>query len=99
MVRQFQQSYFDGRYQSTFWGYSAPDFAAVARAYGIAATTVERPEDVERCGLSFLGRDPAGPALLEVMVDTFANAYPKLAFGRPITEMEPFATPLGMEGT
>ena len=30
MVRQFQQSYFEGRYQSTLWGYSAPDFAAVA---------------------------------------------------------------------
>ena len=30
MVRQFQETYFDGRYQSTVWGYSAPDFAAVA---------------------------------------------------------------------
>ena len=27
MVRQFQESYLDGRYQSTVWGYSAPDFA------------------------------------------------------------------------
>ena len=33
------------------------------------------------------------------MVDTFANVYPKIAFGRPMTEMEPLATPLEMEGT
>ncbi len=30
MVRQFQESYFDARYQSTYWGYSAPDFTSVA---------------------------------------------------------------------
>ncbi|MDO9579131.1 MAG: thiamine pyrophosphate-binding protein, partial [Bacteroidales bacterium] len=33
MVRQFQESYFDKRYQSTYWGYSAPDFSKIAQAY------------------------------------------------------------------
>jgi acetolactate synthase I/II/III large subunit len=33
------------------------------------------------------------------MIDTMANAYPKVAFGKPITEMEPFAKPVEMEGT
>jgi acetolactate synthase-1/2/3 large subunit len=28
-----------------------------------------------------------------------ANAYPKIAFGHPITEMEPLATPIGLEST
>ncbi|QDV35471.1 thiamine pyrophosphate-binding protein [Tautonia plasticadhaerens] len=98
MVRQFQQSYFDERYQSTYWGYSAPDFAAVAAAYGVASRRVEDPGEA-RGALEALWRDPLEPFLLEVMVDTFANAYPKLAFGRPITEMEPFAKPLDMEGT
>jgi acetolactate synthase-1/2/3 large subunit len=46
-----------------------------------------------------LWRDPRSPGLLEVAVDPFANAYPKMAFGRPISEMEPRATPLEMEGT
>jgi acetolactate synthase-1/2/3 large subunit len=98
MVRQFQQSYFDGNYQSTYRGYSAPDFAAVARAYRIAARRVEAPAELGE-SLDELGRDPASPFLLEVVVDTFANAYPKLAFGRPITGMEPFARPIDMEGT
>ena len=98
MVRQFQESYFDGRYQSTYWGYSAPDFAAVADAYGIRSRCVDDPVNA-RVALDDLWRDPMEPFLLEVMVDTFANAYPKLAFGRPISEMEPLATPLDMEGT
>ena len=98
MVRQFQESYFDGRYPSTVLGYSAPSFAAVAAAYGIAAqhgaTTPTTSGSPAR-----LWRDPAAPGLLEVAVDTYANAYPKLAFGKPITEMEPFAKPIAMEGT
>jgi acetolactate synthase-1/2/3 large subunit len=98
MVRQFQESYFDGRYPSTLLGYSAPSFAAVAAAYGISARAIEDPDEVEE-GIAGLWDDPLAPALLEVVVDTYANAYPKLAFGKPITEMEPFSKPIAMEGT
>ena len=98
MVRQFQESYFEQRYQSTYWGYSAPDFVDVARAYGIDGSTVSDPADVATA-LQALWQEPGKPYLLQVIIDTFANAYPKLAFGRPITEMEPFAKPIGMEGT
>jgi acetolactate synthase-1/2/3 large subunit len=98
MVRQFQESYFDSRYQSTLWGYSAPDFAKVAAAYGLDARAVRAPDEVEDA-VRWLWRDPAKPALLQVMVDKMTNVYPKLAFGRPITEMEPFSKPLAMEGT
>ena len=98
MVRQFQQSYFSERYQSTLWGYSAPDFARVAEADGIESHRVIDPGDLED-GLRRMWADPSAPFLLQVMVDTMANAYPKLAFGRPLTEMEPMAQPVEMEGT
>jgi acetolactate synthase I/II/III large subunit len=98
MVRQFQQSYFEARYASTWWGYSAPDFAKVAQAYGVEATTIARPEDVP-VGLQSLWQDSAEPYLLQVMIDPLTNAYPKIAFGRPMTEMEPLATPLEIEST
>ncbi len=98
MVRQFQQSYFDERYQSTFHGYTAPDFPEIARAYRIESSRVASPEEIS-AGVAALWRDPTAPYLLEVMIDTFANAYPKLAFGHPISHMEPFAVPLDMEGT
>jgi acetolactate synthase-1/2/3 large subunit len=49
--------------------------------------------------LKWLWADPLEPALLQVMIDQHANAYPKMAFGRGPTEMEPFAKPIDMEGT
>lgn len=98
MVRQFQESYFKGRYQSTLWGYDAPDFVKVAIAYGIEASTVDAIDEIDRA-LMKLSADPAVPYLLEVSLDTMTNAYPKLAFGRTFGEMEPMAKPLEMEGT
>ena len=98
MVRQFQESYFEGRYVSTLWGYSAPDFTRVASAYGIPGRTVKDKGGVEEA-LDWLWQAPDKPALLQVMVPTNANAYPKVAFGRPLSDMEPFATLIGTEGT
>jgi len=33
---------------------------------------------------------PKEPQLLQIMIDTFTNAYPKMAFGMPNYKMEPF---------
>lgn len=98
MVRQFQQSYFQERYASTYWGYSTPDFSKVALAYGIPSLKIEKENEIEQ-GLLRLWQDPATPFLLQVDIDIMANAYPKIAFGHPITHMEPFVKPLDMEGT
>ena len=98
MVRQFQESYFESRFQSTMWGYSTPDFAKVSEAYSICSKTIKSPNEVA-AALKWLWHDPSSPALLQVMIDPQVNVYPKLAFGRPITEMEPFSKPIGMEGT
>jgi acetolactate synthase-1/2/3 large subunit len=95
MVRQFQETYFEGRYQSTEWGYSAPDFAAVAAAYGISSASVDDPRALDHA-LAELWADPHEPYLLHVAIDPRANAYPKIAFGHPISEMEPFARPAPM---
>jgi acetolactate synthase-1/2/3 large subunit len=98
MVRQFQETYFDGRYHSTVLGYSAPDFARVAAAYGIASGSVAEPDDVP-AAVERMWSDPTRPYLLTVAIDMMANAYPKIAFGHPITEMEPFAQPIAFEST
>jgi acetolactate synthase-1/2/3 large subunit len=98
MVRQFQESYFNARYQSTVWGYSAPDFSRVAAAYGIDSRTIAELADIDQA-LDWFARDTKGPSLLQVMIDPGANAYPKLAFGRGMSSMEPHAQPLEMEGT
>lgn len=92
MVRQFQESYFGGRYQSTYLGYSAPDFTKVSSAYGIDSVTVTGADDVEG-SLQWLWRDPERPQLLQVMIDTFANAYPKVTFGQPVSDMDSYTEP------
>jgi acetolactate synthase-1/2/3 large subunit len=98
MVRQFQQSYFKEQYQSTLWGYDAPDFAKVAEAFGIRAMSIRKQSEV-RDGLHALWENPQEPMLIDVTIDTFTNVYPKIAFGRPLTEMEPDAKPIAMEST
>jgi acetolactate synthase-1/2/3 large subunit len=88
MVRQFQQSYFNGQYPSTIWGYSAPNFTKIAQAYGIEAHSISDPEEVQS-GLDMMWKNPESPFLLEVSIYPFANAYPKIIFGHTIVDMEP----------
>jgi acetolactate synthase-1/2/3 large subunit len=51
--------------------------------------TIKNEEETNDA-MEWLWKNPNEPALLQVHIDTFANAYPKIAFGNPITEMEPF---------
>jgi acetolactate synthase-1/2/3 large subunit len=98
MVRQFQQCYFDSRYAGTKFDYSSPDFAAVAGAFGLQSATVANASELP-AGLARLWADPKEPFLLQVKIDAQTNVYPKIAFGKPMTEMEPFVQPTEMEGT
>jgi acetolactate synthase-1/2/3 large subunit len=98
MTRQFQDTYFEKRHVGTVNGYSAPDFAAVAAAYGIHSIRVSHQDEMEPAVDRFW-QSPSEPVLLEVQIETSTNAYPKLAFGLPISEMEPLAKPMEMEST
>lgn len=98
MVRQFQQSYFEERYQSTVLGYDAPDFSRVAAAYGIPSRTLHAESEMADA-LDWLWQHPQESCLLQVMLDANTNVYPKIAFGHPLTMMEPLATPIAMEST
>lgn len=100
MIRQFQDSYFDSRYQSTYWGYNAPDFSKISLAYGIESITIQSQEEInDAIDWMWTSENTYMPQLLQVMIDPHTNTYPKIAFGRPITEMEPFSKPIEMEGT
>ena len=88
MVRQFQEDYFDGRYQSTLWGYSAPNFESVGKAYGLSSRTITKQTEVNEA-LQWMWKDPNEPILLQVMIDTFTNAFPKISFDEPNHKMIP----------
>lgn len=88
MVRGFQETYFDGRLVGTVWGYGAPDFAALAAAYGVASSTLDDPGGVGQA-IERLWSDPAEPYLLEVRLDPATGVAPKMVFGQPLDNMAP----------
>ncbi|MBB3342196.1 acetolactate synthase 2 catalytic subunit [Luteimonas sp. RC10] len=73
MVRQWQELFFDRRYSEIDLS-DNPDFAQVARAFGIQALSVDRSDDVEAALQALL--DAPGPTLLHVAIDTAANVWP-----------------------
>ncbi|MBI5387431.1 MAG: thiamine pyrophosphate-binding protein [Verrucomicrobia bacterium] len=95
MTRHFQDSYFSSRYPGTVWGYDAPSFAHVARAYGIRGLEAENMRSLTEA-IEAMWRDPLEPILVDVKIDPAMTAYPKIAFGKPINQMEPMARPNAM---
>ena len=58
MVRQFQESYFDARYQSTLWGYSAPD-SSVLRVVTESRPAPRKGRKISMTPFAGFGRIPA----------------------------------------
>ena len=87
MIRHFQEMYFEGRYYQTKpeGGYTAPNFARIAEAYGIRSCRIDRGEintleEVIRSDF---------PALAEVIIKENTYVVPKLKFGNPNQDQEP----------
>jgi len=83
MVRQWQELLCHKRYCGSFLGPS-PDFAAVARAYGIPAVTVSTP-DTARAALEELARC-TGPMLVHARVAGEENVLPMIPPGRSFAD-------------
>lgn len=79
-------------------GYSAPHFERIAAAHGVPSATVIAPCGVDH-GLARCFADQDSPFLLVAKVHAMANAFPKVALGRPSSQMEPLMRSIGMEGT
>jgi acetolactate synthase-1/2/3 large subunit len=92
MVRQFQESYFNKNYQSTRVGYSAPSFSKIAEAYGIMNNYITQEPEITPA-IKEMWANADTPFLLEVRIDSDVNSYPKLAFNKSFSEMEPYAQP------
>lgn len=97
MIRQFQDTYFESRYIGTKWGYSAPDFCKIANAYKINSKKISNDSEIHDAVKWFL--KDAKPRLLEVIVSSKLNVYPKIAFGRTMDQMEPEFSSNQMEST
>lgn len=84
MVRQLQDLFCASHYSGVALD-GNPDFAAVARAYGIPAWTVKRGADLAKTLARALAEP--GPALVNVEVAGADEVYPMVPPGHPLNEM------------
>ncbi|MCG8442861.1 MAG: acetolactate synthase 2 catalytic subunit [Caulobacterales bacterium] len=84
MVRQWQDLFFDGNRSAVDLA-GNPDFAAVARAVGIEAVSVEARAEVEAGIDRLLAAE--GPILMHVTIDPAENVWPLVPPGKSNADM------------
>jgi acetolactate synthase-1/2/3 large subunit len=84
LVRQQQQLFYGGRYQASRF-HATPDFAAIARGFGIDAYDLGRETDPLAALDAALCR--GGPALVRVPIEAEANVYPMVPPGAANRDM------------
>ena len=92
IIKQFQDAYCESRYTATDGkkDYTLPDFAKVAKAYGIESVTVYDKDDIDKKLKYVMEYD--GPVLCNILIDTEQKLIPKLEFGNPLEDMSPYLT-------
>ena len=86
MVRQWQEMFYDGRYEST--QLLNPDFVKLVEAYGIRGWRVTEPADARQAIDE--ARDHPGPAFIEFQVareGDDGNVYPMVPAGAALHDM------------
>jgi acetolactate synthase-1/2/3 large subunit len=83
MVRQWQEFFYDKRYAAT--PITGPNFAKLADAFGIAATTVTKRADVE--GAVQAARRLTRAALIDFQVEQEDSVYPMVPAGADLHKM------------
>ena len=89
LIQQQQDDIFAGRYAGSMssGGYTTPDFARVAEAYGIASAKAYTPEDISKV---LAEMDADKPRLVEVVMDEKSRAVPKTYFGEEMYNQRPY---------
>ena len=84
MVRQWQELFFAERYSEVDLS-DNPDFAVLARAFGVPAFTVDRADQVPAAIERLLEED--GPLFCHVKIDPRANVWPLVPPGKSNVQM------------
>ncbi len=69
------------------FGYSAPDFAKIAKAYGICAYQVDSIKKFHKVLTTY---DNHKPTLIEIKIPIGTKAYPKTPFGKEMYNQMPY---------
>ncbi len=83
MVRQWQELFEDKRYSHTLL--TGPDFAELAKAYGVCGLTVESPELVDEAIMT--AYEHPGSVVIDFRVEREINVFPMVPQGKSIGDM------------
>jgi acetolactate synthase-1/2/3 large subunit len=86
IIKQFQDAYFDSRYEATGRGYSLPDFGKISGAYGIEYERVTKFENLTRSIME------NGPVVIDVILPPNALITPKVEMDRFIHDQFPYGS-------
>ena len=84
IIKQFQDTYFDGRYYATGEGYSQPDFKKVADVYGISYQKITNESDLDN--LKF----DSNATIIDLQLSPNALITPKTEMDRFIHDQFPY---------
>ena len=87
MVRQFQEQYFNSRFQSTVLGYSDPDFQSVISAYKIHVNSLKKASAIDKAMKRFFADKM--PSFIEVSIPQKTAVLPKLSVNMPVEDQDP----------
>ncbi|MDE9550835.1 thiamine pyrophosphate-binding protein [Xenorhabdus bovienii] len=87
MVRSFQEMYFDGRNESTYWSGYSSSFCNVGKAYNINSFSINNIDEFKTLIENFFNQPM--PMLIEVLMSDARECRPRLAFGNPIDKQFP----------
>ena len=87
MVKNFQEMYFDGRDESTYWRKYSCDFVQIARGYNMESQRIENSAELETAIDAFF-LNPR-PVLLEVNMEYVNECRPRLSFGDKLDRQSP----------
>lgn len=85
IIKQFQDTWFESRYEATGKGYSQPDFGKIANAYDIGYRKIESIEDIKIADL-----DSNEGIIFDVILHPNTLIEPKIDSGNPLHNMFPY---------
>jgi len=85
MVRQWQETFYEGRYSSSNMQSGMPDIVKLADAYGVKGIIVRERADLKTAIAEMLATNT--PVILDVHVVKNENCYPMVAPGRSNSQM------------
>lgn len=85
MVRQWQESFYESRYNHSDMSEGQPNFVKLAESYGIKGLIVKKGDNLKQKIKEML--EYSGPIVVDFVVNREENCYPMVTPGKNNTEM------------